>query len=68
MSSHTLEECRDKLEQLHRWVRELGHKLELVEVLACRLVLVLEQVCRWVVEQGHIGEQQRPQPGGKTKQ
>jgi hypothetical protein len=60
MSSHTLEERQDKLEQLHRPVREQGHKLEQVGVLACRLVLGLGQVCRWVVELVHIGEQQRP--------
>jgi hypothetical protein len=63
-----LEEHQDKLEQLHRPVREQGHKQELVEVLAYRLVLGQGQVCRWVVEQGHIGEQQRPQPAKKTKQ
>jgi hypothetical protein len=41
-----LEEHRGKLEQLHRPVLEQGHKLELVEVLACRLVLAQGQACR----------------------
>ena len=41
-----LEEHQDKLEQLHRPVREQGHKQELVEVLACRLVLAQGQACR----------------------
>ena len=62
MSSHMLEEHRGKLEQLHRPVLEQGHKLELVEVPACRLVLGQGQV------QGHIEGQQRPQPREKTKQ
>jgi hypothetical protein len=49
-------------------VLEQGHKLELVEVPACRLVLGQGQACKWVEVQGHIEGQQRPQPREKTKQ
>ena len=63
-----LEEHLGKLEQLHKPVQEQGHKQELAEVLAYRLVLVQGQACRWAAELGHIEEQQRPKPGGKTKQ